>query len=475
MKARRVLYGLIPAALLLLGGELLAREYAPPGPETLGDTAVGDVGVMLMGNPFLGWELSPGQREEVGGVRVSINRDRMRGPQTGPKTVPRVLVSGDSSVYGFGVSDEDVFAARLAAGGVEGAEIEVINAGVPGYSTVQSLNLLALRGLALEPDLLLVLNLWSDSNFDTFVDAELLLSSDGERLRYLLGSQSGLLGWLEYAGLRYRRGRTLPRVTWMTSATPVGTRRVPIDDYAANLARFCTIMAGRGGGVMFAILPSSEDNATTLTSPPWEPYREVMRQTATACQAPLVDLREAFSASGLSEKELFLDEVHPSARGHALIAEQVRAALAAAGWPGNVLKASATPARVSVADPVASEGARLYGGGIGTKGLAFGSPPTDPNLGPPKAPAPPGPPGVGGPPPGDGAMPPGAPPPPATPGALPPQDGSLTNEGPPPPGAPLPPTDNLHPPPPPGGPPPGDAGMPPAPGTPQPAGAPPSG
>ena len=100
----------------------------------------------LPGNPYLLWEMVAGDRTELG-VAVSVNSHGFRGPpiQT-EKTVGtrRILVVGDSSVYGHGVRQSATFAHQLDE--LLGESIEVINLGVPGYSSSQSLNLLALRG-----------------------------------------------------------------------------------------------------------------------------------------------------------------------------------------------------------------------------------------------------------------------------------------------------------------------------------------
>lgn len=71
----------------------------------------------------------------------------------------RILVLGDSFAFGFGVEDDETFAARLAGAlapppGFE--RVEVLNAGVAGWSADQYLLFLETRGFALEPDLVLL-------------------------------------------------------------------------------------------------------------------------------------------------------------------------------------------------------------------------------------------------------------------------------------------------------------------------------
>ena len=123
------------------------------------------------------WEQAPGVRVEHN-IPANINSLGLRGDEpTMPKPagVRRLLATGDSSVYGFRVRDDEVFITKTAEllGGAE-AKIEGWNAAIPGYSTYQTINMLEMRALALEPDVLVIANLWSDNNFDAFVDKELL-------------------------------------------------------------------------------------------------------------------------------------------------------------------------------------------------------------------------------------------------------------------------------------------------------------
>jgi lysophospholipase L1-like esterase len=88
----------------------------------------------------------------------------LRGREPGPRAeaVRRVLFLGDSTFF-YGETEEDlrlftdVAEERLnVAAGDEGPSFELINAGVPGYTTYQELEFLHLYGLNLEPDLVVL-------------------------------------------------------------------------------------------------------------------------------------------------------------------------------------------------------------------------------------------------------------------------------------------------------------------------------
>jgi lysophospholipase L1-like esterase len=347
--------------------EGVCRVLAPSGGllrGTVEPTEGGVPAIMMRGSPFLLWELAPGARNGPGGV-VSINAAGFRDKTRGAKKGPRVLALGDSSVYGFGVGDDDVFSAKLESG-FQSTGAEFINGGVPGYSSTQALNLLWGRGLSLQPDVVLAMTLWSDNNFDTFVDAEQIATYAAWRRSGVASIESVLERSAMYRLAEfYLRQHEPGHVGWMAlkRQSPSGNRRVPINDYARNLGEYCATMAERGGGVVFVILANRNDLTRAESNPPWTPYRAVMREVAQSCGAPLVDLPAAFAADG--RHFLFLDEMHPSAEGHALMAETIMGVLRAEGWPGRPIRVNApSPSAQIRPDPFEGKGniLGLFGG-----------------------------------------------------------------------------------------------------------------
>lgn len=364
---RKLAYACLAAALALALVELGCRAFAPSGGLLQGEreqTEGGAQAIMMRGSPFLLWELAPGQRDAPGG-RVSVNDNGFRDKARGGKSGPRVLALGDSSVYGFGVGDEQVFSAVLeSAFTAKGAEF--INGGVPGYSSTQALNLLWGRGIALEPDVVLAMTLWSDNNFDTFVDADQIATYAAWRRSGVASVEAVLERSAIYRALEYSLRESEPgRVGWMElkRQAPSGKRRVPIADYARNLTEYCTTMADRDGGVVFVMLPNRHDLGGGHPNPPWVPYRKTMRAVAESCGAPLVDLPAVFARDGRSH--LFLDEMHPSVAGHQLMADAIAETLRGAGWPDKPIRTRAPSKAVqTVADPFEGKGNQLglFGG-----------------------------------------------------------------------------------------------------------------
>jgi len=292
----------------------------------------------MRGNPYLLWEYAPGMRDEFG-IPVHINSLGLRGPEPpetrGPRT-RRLLATGDSSVYGFGIEDGQAYV--HVAADLLGSDVEGWNAAIPGYSTFQTLNLLELRALSLEPDVLVIGNLWSDNNFDSFVDRDLLdaySSFDGgwtARGRRAL-NRSSLFRLLDYR-LRVEGGARAQarKVGWTVGkGQQQGARRVEANDYARNLQALVDLAHSHGAQVVFVMLSSQDDLAEAHGEPPaWALYRRIMQDTAARNGAPLVEVPTLFQESGLERDALFLDEMHPTATGHRLIGEALAQALA--GW-----------------------------------------------------------------------------------------------------------------------------------------------
>lgn len=354
---RRLLWSALPLLFACLIGEALARTWPPPDPRT---PARGNPDeILLHGNPWLLWELQPGDREEKGRP-VHINMLGFRDRDRGEKTRPRVLALGDSSVYGFGVRDDEVFTHLLEST----FDADFINGAVPGYSTFQALNLLDMRGFALEPDLLIVGSLWSDNNFDSFTDKDLLATYAGwtasrAAVVRTVFAHSAVFRWLDWTVRVAPQGAAARAVGWQVGGTDprTGYRRVQVNDYAANLDAFCERMEARGGGVMFLMLANTDDIHPLAEEPAWEVYRQVMRDTARRHGAPLVDIPAAFRTSGRSADALFLDAMHPSVVGQAIMADAVAQALRERGWPAAPLRLTpATEPRPGYSDAFEGNG-----------------------------------------------------------------------------------------------------------------------
>lgn len=133
-------------------------------------------------DPVLGWSFAPGTRDEYVGPRpfpieyrteVRINSLGLRGPELAP--VPpgglRVLVLGDSWVAGLEVPEERTYSSLLARELSDrlGVPVQVVNAGVRGYGTDQTLLLYRQRLRELDPELVIHHTTGNDPEDNTVV------------------------------------------------------------------------------------------------------------------------------------------------------------------------------------------------------------------------------------------------------------------------------------------------------------------
>lgn len=123
---------------------------------------------MFRPHPTLGYDLRPGFRLQSGVFRIHINSLGLRGPELGSDDpgVTRIAVLGGSSAFGYLVSDGQE-AARLLEENLlaAGHNVEVINAGVPGYNLYQTVPRYEGLVARLKPDFVIAYLGWNDLTY----------------------------------------------------------------------------------------------------------------------------------------------------------------------------------------------------------------------------------------------------------------------------------------------------------------------
>ncbi len=123
--------------------------------------------------------------EDRGDIEVRLNSRGYRGPEwadTAPRNTFRVVVLGDSSTFGLRVDEDSTYpqvVQRLLADRVRTAapasqaRVEVLNMGIPGYTSLQGVRLWELEVEQLDPDFII----WALGFNDSF------MHPDPDRLR----------------------------------------------------------------------------------------------------------------------------------------------------------------------------------------------------------------------------------------------------------------------------------------------------
>jgi lysophospholipase L1-like esterase len=263
----------------------------------------------------------------------TINSHGYRSPEFTREKPPgtvRIAVTGDSTTFGLGVREEQCWASvlrtalqRLFEGTVD---VELINAGVSGYSTLFNRVQIERDLLPLRPDAVVVcVTGHNDSRLvQGLDDAEVLALNRTWRTRWMrmhlvrlalgIGSQADLVSLRPLARSESEGGR------W----------RVPLADVERNARAMRLATAQAGSGLVLVV--TAHSRAVLSATPYVADVGEALTRVANELGVTLADIRPRFEA--LSPYDLFVDGVHPSPLGHRLIAREVLAALLdAVDWP----------------------------------------------------------------------------------------------------------------------------------------------
>ena len=233
-----------------------------------------------------------------------------------PAGMTRIFALGDSNTFGWDVDEGVNWPAQLhgllSAGG---APVEVINAGVWGYTSYQGLARFK-ELLAFDPNIILVSFGGNDAHQVRVTDADYVRSHDRiDRMtrssRNLRVAQLAVAGW-DLVGVAAAHSKGL-------------APRVSLDEYRANLRAM--IALGRAKGITVVLLTRpfigvSDDPASWKTYAPQ--YNEATIAIATEEHVPLIDVYAAFH----TREKLFDDESHFGVEGHHEGARMIADALA---------------------------------------------------------------------------------------------------------------------------------------------------
>ena len=278
------------------------------------------------------WRLRPGM--SMGEGIEPINSMGFRGPEFEEKKsegTGRVIALGDSVTFGAQVSYPRMLGDCL------GPKYQVINAGVPGYSSTQGLKLFRSRLVILRPDIIIVMYGWNDHWLaQGFTDAEQTLKGpreNGSRLIEELRIYQ-FVHWLLTKSSRHDHTAGPPK------------RRVPLDEYRKNLWGFVSEAKKDDARVLLLTPPSTLKSGKLpdylywlkfIEGDPGEPaaqgvkrvkelhgsYNDVVRGVAAETGAELIDLDRDWGRLELSGlfNDPSRDIIHPSAKGYGLIAK----------------------------------------------------------------------------------------------------------------------------------------------------------
>ena len=261
----------------LLHSAAFRRTLAPDGSDFITQTlAALDLApelnpAPLVSDPVLEWRNQPLARktqpvnprppESDATWNLANDAHGFRGPERA-RSVPgertfRVLCVGDSITYGLNVDQERTFARQLEGQLREragGRPVEVINAGVPGWSWVQGRTFLEREGMALAPDVVVIGHGTNDQFFPARVTDRERIGATHSRLAR---AWTALAGALAHANT-YRLVQHLvaPRAIEMSPAcrrqadADGQCRRVSVAEIADEVERVHQLTADHGAALV---------------------------------------------------------------------------------------------------------------------------------------------------------------------------------------------------------------------------------
>ena len=243
-------------------------------------------------NPFNDIEVRKGVT-----FRFESNSDGFRTKEFAPKRpeVTRIVALGDSSTFGWGVHDTYTYP-RLLEDRLDGRSnaVEVLNLGMPGYTSRHGRAVFDHYARALQPDLLIISFGGNDAHY-------VLDPAD-----VVLGRHQGWRGAVREALMQFEAFRLLRRLMFTawdpvtSSGTRAATHRaVPLNAFRSNVRYL--IEQGRSIGAEAVLL--------SVCSPP--EWSAAMGEVAREMDVPLVDARDLFRRrlSDLREHRLYAAEV----------------------------------------------------------------------------------------------------------------------------------------------------------------------
>jgi lysophospholipase L1-like esterase len=134
-------------------------------------------------------------------TEVATNREGLRGPEVGPKPAGglRILAIGDSFTFGVGARQDETWPARLEK---SMPNVQVLNAGAPGFGVPDEVAWFEAHGAGLQPDAVIVAVFLANDLQDASPDQPKVAVVDGSLV--VPGETGGLRRWLYYHSHLFR-------------------------------------------------------------------------------------------------------------------------------------------------------------------------------------------------------------------------------------------------------------------------------
>ena len=236
------------------------------------------------------------------------------------KIKPRIIALGNSCTFGWGVEESEIFTSLLQN---QLDKYEVINAGVPGYSSFQGKIFYESKIAGLKPDILLILFAWNDQ----WLAANDIPDKNQKFPPELVVRTQNLLNHLHsYRLLKRILLSSLEKDPDSLFSRSQPVSRVGLDDFYLNLKSIC-IDANKNGNIPVLLTSPApslekyfEPGSTSHLHSYHNKYNETIRQLAQDENIEIIDLAAEFDRHNSLFDDADYDPIHFNALGHDLAA-----------------------------------------------------------------------------------------------------------------------------------------------------------
>ncbi len=273
-------------------------------------------------NPILGFELKANYRNDQPDFIQTYERTNTHGQRdrertlSKPEGVRRVLLLGDSVVEGHGLPEQDTISHQWEAL-YRDQSTEVLNFGVSAYCTLAEIELLERKGLAFDPNIVVVL--FVENDFDNFNREAFALGEPVERPALVKGlfRQSHLF---RHLALR------LNLFHFRADADPVSWNKEAIGDnnVTDGFQRLRALAEREGFKPLIALWPRFQDN-DIVDLPPVDVAEQLAAMHGLPSARMSVFFKTHWNQTD-NPRVTFTsgDGLHPSAKGTAIAAAALK-------------------------------------------------------------------------------------------------------------------------------------------------------
>lgn len=284
-------------------------------------------------DPDLFWRLTPNQKAytKVGHFPVRTNSMGMRSPEVDcekPAGTMRVMVFGDSFTFGWGVRQEETYAAQLQQlfrAALPNRSVEVWNAGCNAYNVYQEVAYLR-KLVACKPDVVVISCTFNDGMIP---DVSKMTEQDRERIRKGVALKNLVRRFALYNFVVEAKGKAVyfkirSKIiggSWGTEV-PGEEQQVRMAGVLRDAEQIC-----RENGIKLVFLVTSGGQKEP------GPYQQCMIDVATQDGVPLVNMVARLHDS--ERGQYWIPDGHFNAAGHAATAQALFEQLKGETWPAS--------------------------------------------------------------------------------------------------------------------------------------------